>query len=88
MPWQQRQNILWAKRQFHPMWECREDRKYYDDVDEQEDGKRRSHSFAAPCVHVTKGEMYIVATIKYNNGEYAFLRFFKERKRGLLWNVE
>ncbi|KAK7847927.1 hypothetical protein CFP56_006067 [Quercus suber] len=51
MSWQQRQNILWAKRQFHPMWECREDRKYYDDVDEQEDGKRRSHSFASPrCI--------------------------------------
>ena len=27
-------------------------------------------------------------TIKYNNGEYAFLVFFKERKRGLMWNVE
>ena len=29
-----------------------------------------------------------MVTIKYNNGEYAFLVFFKERKRGLMWNVE
>ena len=33
-------------------------------------------------------ERDIVVTIKYNNGEYAFLVFFKERKRGLMWNVE